>query len=115
MSDENPIVTWLVRLGGHPADLSDAAKFANAAPLVNVVEENPDGLYYLRSDSFDGLTDGLEVFYRGNDLLTRINGALNAYLDGYRPIVATGVVSVHANGRRTFVDLRETLKGHVEG
>lgn len=111
MSSENPIVSWLVRLEGHPTDLSDAARFVSARPLVDV-EQDADGHYYLKSSSLDGLTDGWEVLDRGNDLLARVNGALKAYLMGYKPVTANNVVPVHANGSRGVVVLVPT--GHFE-
>lgn len=104
MNEGNPIVEWWVRLDGHQLDVSDAARVVGNQTVCKV-ELDDDGNYYLKSDSLNGFTDGWQVLARGEYLVAQLNGALKALLPDFRPIRATNVVPIHANGERGVVIL----------
>ena len=96
---DNPITEWWVSLRGDPQDLEDVVSNFQMNSVCRV-EHDEDGEYYLKSEGFNSLTDGLQVFAIAENVVARINGAMKASFADYRPVQADSPTSVHKNGNR---------------
>lgn len=96
---DNPITEWWVSLKGDRRDLEDAVS-AFQMNSVCRIELDGDGKYYLKSEGFNSLTDGVQVFAVAEHVVARINGAMKASFTDYRPVQADSATPVHKNGNR---------------
>jgi hypothetical protein len=105
MVDENHIVTWTVRLEGHPFDLSMWEQLFHQREEAHVTSETgPDGQpeYHLRSSQFSGIKDTQEVQAIAVGLVSKMSGAVKI-LDPGEPVRLGPFVSWHADGKRGTV------------
>ncbi len=90
---------WLVRLKGDEFDLEAlSARFQSTERSVRK-EEN--GYHYLRSASFDSMTDNKAVRERALELIERMNGAAKFHLgEDFQPVEFDGIMQRADDGRR---------------
>src|SRR5215218_3849779 len=88
---------WLVGLIGEPVDLQSLSELFDSQDL-NVSEEEDD--FYLRSSTFDALTDAESVRTQARELVQRINGAASVYLGSFEAVSLDDVVQIGDDGSR---------------
>jgi len=82
---------WLIVLNSTGTDGPVLSVLFNGGD-TNIFER--DGVYYLRSTAFDGLTDPREVYEKGLSLLPVVNGAAMLQIGHYSPVTPSAVASL---------------------
>ena len=98
---------WKVQLEGQDYDLQYISKKINSSILTIIRDNNQ---YYLKSDSFNQLTDDNEVRLKASELIEKINMILKVDLGSYN--LKIGEVT-RLDGKRSnvqSVDLKCTMR-----
>ncbi len=92
---------WLIVLNSTGTDGPVLSVLFNGGD-TNIFER--DGVYYLRSTAFDGLTDPREVYEKGLSLLPVVNGAAMLQIGHYSPVTPSAVASLDDGRLEVFAN-----------
>lgn len=85
---------WQVRLNGHEFDLEDLTH--NKTLEWSIIKK--EGRYYLKSTTFDSLTDADQVRKVATNILSKINGLAKLQITGFQPIEFDATARIDESG-----------------